>query len=73
VSLVAAFPTIVATYWRLLQGTPPVEPQEDLGHTASYLHLLFGEEPASERVRGLETYLNTVSDHGLNASTFTPG
>lgn len=24
-----------------------------------------------ERARGLETYLNTVSDHGLNASTFT--
>ena len=24
-----------------------------------------------ERVRGLETYLNTVVDHGLNASTFT--
>ena len=71
VTLVAAFPTIVATYWRLLQGTSPVEPREDLGHTASYLHLLFGEEPAPERVRGLETYLNTVSDHGLNASTFT--
>jgi citrate synthase len=32
--------------------------------------MLFGAEPASERVRGLETYLNTVVDHGLNASTF---
>src|SRR4029079_16007874 len=27
--------------------------------------------PDPERVRGLETYLNTVIDHGLNASTFT--
>ena len=27
--------------------------------------------PEPERVRGLETYLNTVVDHGLNASTFT--
>jgi len=27
--------------------------------------------PFDERVRGLETYLNTVVDHGLNASTFT--
>src|SRR5207253_2026106 len=26
---------------------------------------------AAARVRGLETYLNTVVDHGLNASTFT--
>jgi citrate synthase len=70
-TLVAAFPTIVAAYWRLLEGKEPVEPREDLGHTASFLHLLTGEEPAAERVRGLETYLNTVIDHGFNASTFT--
>ncbi|HEX9943229.1 MAG TPA: citrate synthase/methylcitrate synthase [Thermoanaerobaculia bacterium] len=71
VTLVAAFPAIVASYWRLLHGDAPVEPRQDLGHAASYLHLLSGEEPAPERARGLETYLNTVSDHGLNASTFT--
>jgi len=70
-TLVAAFPTIVAAYRRLLEGKEPVEPREDLGHTASFLYLLTGEEPAAERVRGLETYLNTVIDHGFNASTFT--
>jgi citrate synthase len=70
-TLVASFPTIVATWWRLLQGEEPVEPREDLGHAASFLHLLTGQEPDPERVRGLETYLNTVSDHGFNASTFT--
>jgi citrate synthase len=68
--LVAAFPTIVAAYRRLLAGDEPLEPRADLGHTASYLYLLSGEEPAPERVRGLETYLNTVVDHGFNASTF---
>jgi citrate synthase len=71
VTLVAAFPSIVAAYWRLLQGQEPVTPRKDLGHAASYLYQLSGEEPAPGRVRGLETYLNTVSDHGLNASTFT--
>jgi citrate synthase len=71
VTLVAAFPAIVASYWRLLQGEEPVAPRPDLGHAASYLHLLTGREPDPERVRGLETYLNTVTDHGLNASTFT--
>jgi citrate synthase len=70
-TLVAAFPTIVAAYWRLLQGQEPLMPREDLGHAASFLHLLTGQEPDPERVRGLETYLNTVSDHGFNASTFT--
>jgi len=33
--------------------------------------VLGGDVPDPERVRGLETYLNTVIDHGLNASTFT--
>jgi citrate synthase len=70
-TLVASFPAIVAAYWRLLQGQEPLEPREDLGHAASFLYLLSGEEPDPERVRGLETYLNTVSDHGFNASTFT--
>jgi citrate synthase len=42
----------------------------DIGHAAHYLHQLSGTEPSAERARGLETYLNTVCDHGLNASTF---
>jgi len=71
ITLVATFPTLVAAYWRLLRGEEPLAPREDLGHAASFLYLLSGEEPSAERARGLETYLNTVSDHGLNASTFT--
>jgi len=68
---IAVFPTIVAAYWRYRQGEDPVEPREDLGHAANYLSMLTGEEPDAPEVRGLETYLNTVIDHGLNASTFT--
>lgn len=70
-ALVARFPTIVAAYWRLLHGQEPVAPRDDLGHAANYLYMLSGDVPSAERARGLETYLNTVSDHGLNASTFT--
>jgi citrate synthase len=70
-TLVACFPTIVATYWRLWNGQEPVPPRADLNHAANYLYMLFGEIPSPERVRGMETYLNTVVDHGLNASTFT--
>jgi citrate synthase len=68
---VAVLPTIVATYWRYRQGEKPVAPREDLGHAANYLFMLTGEEPTDAQVRGLETYLNTVIDHGLNASTFS--
>ena len=68
--LVAAFPTIVAAYWRLINNEEPIAPRSDLGHAANYLRMLVGEAPSAERVRALETYLNTVIDHGLNASTF---
>jgi citrate synthase len=69
--LVSVFPTIVAAYARLLQGSEPIPPRADLGHAANYLYMLGGEVPGAERVRAMETYLNTVMDHGLNASTFT--
>ena len=69
-TLVASFPTIVGAYWRLKSGQEPVEPRTDLWHAEYCLHQMFGGEVGKERARGLETYLNTVCDHGLNASTF---
>jgi citrate synthase len=69
--IVAKFPTIVAGYARIVKGVEPIAPRRDLSHAANYLYMLNGEAPEVERVRGLETYLNTVVDHGLNASTFT--
>jgi citrate synthase len=69
-ALVARLPGIVAAYSRLLGGEEPVAPDPELGHAANYLYLLRGEEPGVESVRALETYLNTVTDHGMNASTF---
>src|ERR1700752_1389621 len=70
---IASFPTIVGSYWRLLNGETPVAVRTDLSHAAHCLHQLFGIEPTPERARALETYLNTICDHGLNASTFAAG
>jgi citrate synthase len=70
-AIVARMPTIVAAFRRLRAGAAPLAPRRDLGHAANFLYMLNGDEPDPERVRGLETYLNTVVDHGLNASTFT--
>jgi citrate synthase len=69
--LVGSFPTIVAAYARLLRGEEPLAPRESLGLAANYLYMSSGSEPHAELVRGLETYLTTVADHGFNASTFT--
>jgi citrate synthase len=69
--IVARLPAIVASYWQLRHGREPIPPRADLGHVANFLYMLHGEVPHAERVRALETYFNTVIDHGLNASTFT--
>lgn len=69
-AIVGAVPTIIASYWRLLNGDEPTAPRQDLSHAANYLYMLTGETPKNENARALETYLNTVSEHGLNNSTF---
>jgi citrate synthase len=71
IGLVARAATIVAAYARLRRGLDPVAPDPTLGHAANYLYMLEGCLPSPEVVRALETYLNTVVDHGFNASTFT--
>jgi citrate synthase len=71
IGIVARVPTVVAAYARLRRGLEPVAARPDLGHAANLLYMLTGDVPDPERVRGLETYVNTVIDHGLNASTFT--
>ena len=69
--LVGVVPALISTYWRLTQGKEPLTAPGNLGSAEAYLHLLTGLRPSSAVVRGLETYLNTVIDHGLNASTYT--
>ena len=71
ITLVGAMPTIIAAYWRAKRGAALPAERPDLGHVAAYLWLLEGREPDAAAVRALETYCNTVVDHGMNASTFT--
>jgi citrate synthase len=69
--LLGALPTIVATHARLAAGKAPLTPDPAHSRAESFLYLLRGEPPSPAEVRALDTYWNTVSDHGLNASTFT--
>jgi citrate synthase len=70
-AILGRMPSLVAAYWRLFNGEQPIEPRSDLGHSANYLYMLSGQIPPQARTRALDTYLNSVIDHGLNASTFT--
>jgi citrate synthase len=69
--VIATLPTMLAAFWRFKEGKEAIHPRKDLSHAANFLYMLTGQEPSSARERALTTYLNTVGEHGLNASTFT--
>jgi citrate synthase len=68
--LVAAPAVFAPAVVRLKRGEAPVPPDPSLGHAADVLRMLHGASASREEAAALEAYLVTVSDHGLNASTF---
>jgi citrate synthase len=69
--LQAQMPAIVAHSWRMRHGLEIVQPRPEHGLAQGFLYMLEGKEPEPARVAGLNAYLVAVSEHGLNASTFT--
>lgn len=69
--LQAQMPAIVAHTWRLKNGQEIVEPKPEHSLAEGFLYMLEGKEPDQARVDGLNAYMVAVSEHGLNASTFT--
>ncbi len=70
IQLTAQIPLIVATFQRWRTGAEPLEPLEQLDTASNYLYLLSGQVPTPQRAHALNTYLVTLADHGMNASTF---
>ena len=68
--LIAAPAVFTAAVVRAHQGQAPIAPDPALGHAADALRMISGQVPAKAQSDALDTYLVTVSDHGLNASTF---
>ena len=71
IALTARFPLFLAAFQRIRHGHEPLQPKPELGQAANYLFLLTGEVPKEEHIRGLNSYLVLLADHGMNASTFT--
>ncbi len=72
VSLAGAAAVALAAHGRALRDLAPVAPSASRTHALDLLAMLEPERPlAAARARALDSYLVTVSDHGLNASTFT--
>ena len=68
--LIAAPAVFTPAVVRAQAGQAPVAPDPALGHAADVLRMLRGETPSPAESEALDAYLVTVSDHGLNASTF---
>lgn len=69
--ITAAVGVFTASFSRLTSGKKLIAPDPTLTHSADYLRLIRDETPTAAEIAGMDTYLTTVSDHGMNASTFT--
>ncbi len=68
--LLAAPAVFTAAVVRAQAGEAPVAPDPTLSHAADILRMLRGKPASKAEADALDTYLVTVADHGLNASTF---
>lgn len=69
-TLIAHVGVFVAAHARLQRGLAPIAPDPPGDHGADVFRMMTGaSDPARERA--LTTYLVTVAEHGMNASTFT--
>ncbi|HSU41945.1 MAG TPA: citrate synthase [Polyangiaceae bacterium] len=69
-ALAGAVAVFAAAWARRAEGREPIAPDPSLSHAADYLRMLQGGKPSAPAERALSSYLVTVADHGMNASTF---
>ncbi len=68
--LMAAPAVFLPAILRLQAGQQPVAPDASLSQAADILRMMTDRMPSAEQTAALDAYLVTISDHGLNASTF---
>jgi citrate synthase len=69
-AITGAVATLAAAWARTRRRERPLPPDAALGHAADTLRMIRGAPPPEALTAGLDTYLVTVIDHGMNASTF---
>jgi 2-methylcitrate synthase/citrate synthase II len=69
--LLAQIPVAIADQHRFSKGLQPIPARPDLGHSANFLYMLRGTEPAAADTRNLDVSLILYAEHEFNASTFT--
>jgi citrate synthase/2-methylcitrate synthase len=71
IALFAQLPAIVAYDQRRRRGEHLVEPRDDLGYSANFLHMTFGDVPDLVVVNAFDVSMILYAEHSFNASTFT--
>ncbi|HUO91960.1 MAG TPA: citrate synthase/methylcitrate synthase [Rhizomicrobium sp.] len=69
-AIVGALPVMAAALVRRRRSEPAVAPNPENSHAFDTLAMLRGVPPSRAEAAALDAYLVTVSDHGMNASTF---
>lgn len=70
-NVVAAVPVANALWWGRKNGRGTPVPREASSTAEDYLRMITRQDAPAALARALDRYLVTVSDHGMNASTFT--
>ena len=71
VALLAQLPAIVSYDQRRRRAQELIEPRDDLGYSANFLHMTFGEVPDLVVVNAFDVSMVLYAEHSFNASTFT--
>lgn len=71
IDLFAAMPAVVAYDQRRRHGLELIAAREDLGYSANFLWMTFGEEAVPEVVEAFNVSMILYAEHSFNASTFT--
>ncbi|HRN29359.1 MAG TPA: bifunctional 2-methylcitrate synthase/citrate synthase [Terrimesophilobacter sp.] len=71
VTLWAKIPAIVAYDQRRRRGQEVIPPRDDLGYSANFLHMTFGDIAEPVVVEAFDVSMILYAEHSFNASTFT--
>ncbi|WP_345762793.1 bifunctional 2-methylcitrate synthase/citrate synthase [Diaminobutyricibacter sp. McL0608] len=71
IRLFGQLPAIVSYDQRRRRGQAVVEPRDDLGYSANFLYMTFGEVPSQVVVDAFDVSMILYAEHSFNASTFT--
>jgi len=70
IRLIARFPTMVASFYRMANGLEVISPDPSLSHGANFLYMLRGSRPTELEAEAMEKDFILSAEHELNPSTF---